>query len=79
MEAIEVLKMGVRRQIGTGEDTKVWHIPWLPDVDNGYLTTPMPEQLHDINVKNLMDMTCKCWDIEVIDDLFNRRDTALIK
>lgn len=57
MESIDVVKAGVRRKIGTGEDTKVWHIPWLPDGGNGYLTTQMQDWLADINVRNLMDDT----------------------
>lgn len=44
MEAMEVVKIGARRKIGTGEDTNVWQIPWLPDKENGYLTTPMQDR-----------------------------------
>ncbi|KAL8119749.1 hypothetical protein AgCh_017015 [Apium graveolens] len=79
MEAMEVVQAGTRRKIGTGEETKVWHIPWLPDVESGYLTTVMHDQLRDIKVRSLMDETGKRWDVEVIDDIFNTRDAELIK
>lgn len=79
MEAMEVVKIGARRKIGTGEDTNVWQIPWLPDKENGYLTTPMQDQLAGINVRSLMEDTGRTWDVEVIDDIFNSRDAQLIK
>lgn len=34
-EAMEVVKAGTRPKIGNGVDTKVWHIPSLPDVSGG--------------------------------------------
>ncbi|XP_074374874.1 uncharacterized protein LOC141716414 [Apium graveolens] len=71
MEAMEVVKAGTRRKIGNGVDTKVWHVPWLPDVSDGCLTTQMPDHLKDITVRNLMDSTGKSWDIDLIDDIFN--------
>lgn len=79
MESLEVVKAGVRRKIGTGEATRVWQVPWLPDKENGYLTSCMQDQLRDIPVRSLMDETGKRWDFDVIDDLFNARDAALIK
>ena len=36
LAAQEVVKQGCRRRIGTGTDTTVWHIPWLPCIENGY-------------------------------------------
>lgn len=42
LESQEILKQGIRRRIGDGEDTDVWKVPWLPCVENGYITTIMP-------------------------------------
>ncbi|KAL8145163.1 hypothetical protein AgCh_003389 [Apium graveolens] len=47
-------KAGARRRIGNGRDTAIWDIPWLPDVSDGYVKTPMPEQLHHGTVHDLM-------------------------
>lgn len=77
--AMEVVKAGSRRQIGDGKDTRIWHVPWLPCEENGCLTTPMPDYLEESTVSNLMDDTGKCWDLEVIDDVFNSRDAELIR
>lgn len=79
MEAKEVVKAGVRRSIGNGKDTRVWHVPWLPSKDNGCLTTEMPDHLKDITVNSLMDATGSRWDMDVIEDVFNSRDVELIK
>lgn len=79
MAAMHVLKAGARRRIGNGQDTRVWKIPWLPSVDNGCLTSVMPAQLKDITVNSLMKDTGREWDVDVIEDLFNRRDADLIK
>lgn len=53
LASMEVIKAGTRR-IGNGKDTCVWDVPWLPDVNNGYIITPRPEQLHGVTVNNLM-------------------------
>lgn len=79
MEAMEVVKAGVGRKIGNGKNTKVWHIPWLPDVEAGYLKTLMPAHLKDITMNSLMDDIRRSWVIELTDDVFNSRDAELIK
>lgn len=56
MEAMQVLKAGTRRRIGNGKDTKILELPWLPDMENGYIRTIMPMQLQDSTVDNLMEM-----------------------
>lgn len=77
--AREVPKQGCRRSIGTGNDTFVWKIPWLPSVEMGYITTSMPPELENIKVCDLMDVSEKKWDDEVLNDLFNVRDVQLIR
>lgn len=54
MSAQETVKKGARRKIGDGLNTKVWNVQWLPDLENGCLTTPMHVHLQDIVVQNLM-------------------------
>ncbi|KAL8094866.1 hypothetical protein AgCh_036398 [Apium graveolens] len=77
--AQEVVKQGCRRKIGTGSDTNVWKIPWLPSKENGFVTTEMPGELENITVYNLMQENDKKWDEEILSDLFNNRDVQLIK
>lgn len=74
-----ILKQGCRRNIGTGSDTFVCKSPWLPCVENGYITTALPCELEGIKVCNLMETNEKRWDDEILGDLFNDRDAQLIK
>lgn len=41
----EMLTAGARKRIGNGKDTSVWGVPWLPEINNGYVQTPMPVEL----------------------------------
>lgn len=55
MSAQEAVKSGCRKRIGDVASTRVWHVPWLPDLENGCLTTVMPEELQDVQVQDLMN------------------------
>ncbi|XP_074324399.1 uncharacterized protein LOC141661314 [Apium graveolens] len=59
-----MVKQGSRRRIGDGEQTNVWHIPWLPGDNDGCLTSEMPQELKHIRVVNLMETGSKRWDEE---------------
>ena len=48
-------------------------------MDAGCLITQMPDHLKNITVDNLMDDTGKKRDIDLIEDIFNDRDAALVK
>lgn len=39
LEAQEIVKQGSRKRIEDGPSTLVWHDPWLPCVQNGFMTT----------------------------------------
>lgn len=78
LEAQDLIKMGSRRSIGNGASTKIWHIPWLSCVENGYLTTSMPEELEESVVQSLMNMKLTGWDYDVLNDICNARDRDLI-
>lgn len=79
MEAQEIVKLGCRRRIGDGMSTRVWEVPWLPCPSNGFLTTPMPDQLTNTLVNNLMEENGRGWDDEILRDICNDRDRKLIE
>ncbi|XP_074377394.1 putative mitochondrial protein AtMg00310 [Apium graveolens] len=78
VSAQEAIKAGCRRKIGNGVSTKVWDVPWLPDSENGFMSTYKPAQLQNVTVDSLMDIEKKRWDFEVIRDICNDRDLRLI-
>lgn len=53
--AQEIVRQGCKRRIGDGKTTRVWQVPWLPCLENGYVTTEMPEELKDIKVHGLLN------------------------
>lgn len=74
----ESIRKGCRKRIGNGHDTFVWKVSSLPCVDNGYLTSSMPQEQEDINVQDMTEGNARCWDRVVLRDLFNTRDVDLI-
>ncbi|XP_074325881.1 uncharacterized protein LOC141663935 [Apium graveolens] len=70
MSAHYAVKVGTRRRIGDGLGTRVWSVPWLPDREDGYLTTPVLSQLQDITVKGFMNTDGTNWDMDVDNGLF---------
>lgn len=79
LAAKDMVKQGGRRRIGDGEQTTVWHVPWLPGDNDGFMTTELPHELEHIRVVNLMDTSSKTWDEEVLHDICNEHDVQLIK
>lgn len=74
----EVLRQGCRPRIGNGQSTKIRQVPWLPCQVNGYLTTDMPEELHEMKVESLLDESKRVCDDNVLKDICNERDCELI-
>lgn len=62
-----------------GLSTNVWEVPWLPSVDNGYLTTTIAPEFQNIEVHNLFDVDKGGWDYDILNDIFNSRDRELIQ
>lgn len=79
LEAQESVSHGCQRKIRDGKSTLVWQVPWLPCPENGYITTPIPEQLKDIQVCGLLNETQTDWDMEIVQDICNERDSKLIR
>ena len=79
IESKDVVRQGCKRRIGDGSSTKIWKVPWLLCPENGFLTTEMPDELKDATVSGLMDETRGGWDDDILYDIFNDRDTELIR
>lgn len=48
MTTLDSVKQGCRRRIGNRQSTRVWKVPWLPDIENGCLSTDMPPTLQEL-------------------------------
>lgn len=73
-----MIRQGCRRRIGDGKTIKVWHVPWLPSTDNGYVTSVMYPELADITVDTLINIEEQTCDAAIVNELCNDRDKQLI-
>lgn len=76
--AKEMITMGICKTVGSGANTKILGEPWLPDVDNPYMTSNH-RTLTNNTVQSLMKTDILAWDGDIITDLFNERDAGLIR
>ncbi|KAH9722180.1 reverse transcriptase domain-containing protein [Citrus sinensis] len=78
MAAKEVVLRGSRIQIGSGQQVLIGKDPWLPDLEDGFTTSELPEEILMAPVCSLMVADERRWDFDVVTDLFNTRDIDLI-
>ncbi|KAH9786019.1 reverse transcriptase domain-containing protein [Citrus sinensis] len=78
MAAKDVVVNGSRIRIGNGQQVQLSKDPWLPDANNGFITSELDESLATATVDSLMVPGQRRWDYDLIADVFNSRDAALI-
>ncbi|KAH9656150.1 reverse transcriptase domain-containing protein [Citrus sinensis] len=78
LAAKHIIVRSSRIQVGSGQNTLIGSDPWLPDVDNGFISTSLNESLASAPVNSLMVPGQRRWDYEVVADLFDTRDRNLI-
>ncbi|KAK1392403.1 hypothetical protein POM88_011459 [Heracleum sosnowskyi] len=75
--AQSVLKQGLARRIGTGRNVNILADPWLPNDEDPYVYT-VNEALTVKMVSSLMITGHNQWDVDLLADFFEDRDTNLI-
>ncbi|KAH9686510.1 putative reverse transcriptase/RNA-dependent DNA polymerase [Citrus sinensis] len=78
MAAKHVVVKGSRIQIGSGQQIQINKDPWLPDADNRFITTVLDDSLATTMVNSLMVPGQRQWDNDLVANIFNTRDAALI-
>uniref|UniRef100_A0A803PR88 Reverse transcriptase domain-containing protein n=1 Tax=Cannabis sativa TaxID=3483 RepID=A0A803PR88_CANSA len=76
-ETKETIAAGARVRIGNGLNTSILNAPWLLDLTQPFVSSSHPG-LEGNTVSGLLQIDHNSWDEEVITDLFNERDKALI-
>ena len=74
-----ILKKGYRWKIGSGNSIRVWKDPWLRDVHNMRIETPIIEELQDLRVSDLFKPNTLDWDDIKLHQLFSHRDVKEIR
>ncbi|XXG49422.1 hypothetical protein AAC387_Pa02g3612 [Persea americana] len=78
MVAKHVVIQGSRIQIGSGQHILIGKDPWLPNMDNGLITTNLNEDIATAPVSSLMMSDQRRWDYDIVADIFDTRDKDLI-
>jgi len=77
MDGKDVLKQGLIRRIGTGEDTLVWHMNWLPR-DGLMRSVSCLSSTPLVTVSELIDPVAMAWDQEILKQQFLSMDWEVI-
>ena len=78
MEGRDVLKQGLIRRIGTGENTDAWHDNWLPR-DGALRPVACLKEDPPIKVSDFIDETAACWNLPKLQEFFQPMDIELIR
>ena len=65
MDGKDMIKQGLIRRIGTGEDTLVWHMNWLPR-DGLMRSVSCLSSTPLVTVSELIDPVAMAWDQEIL-------------
>ncbi|KAK9689070.1 hypothetical protein RND81_09G033300 [Saponaria officinalis] len=69
-EARDVLQLGLRRRIGNGLSTRVWHDPWIPATQSRRVISSRNEAREDMLVAELFEENGTGWCTEQIRHIF---------
>ena len=78
MAAKDLVTKGLRRTIGTGEDTLVWQDPWIPDETARPPTTTYGYD-PNLRVSDLIDPVKKEWSTTIPRNLLPPNDITLVR
>ncbi|XP_062104476.1 uncharacterized protein LOC133815682 [Humulus lupulus] len=71
--SLRVVKLGARWRVGFGSSIDILGQPWLPHMENPFITTPNGD-LHGFKVNSLFKVDAVEWDEDIVEDMFVQRD-----
>ncbi|GAU26741.1 hypothetical protein TSUD_317390 [Trifolium subterraneum] len=71
-QARQILSLGCRWRIGSGDNIRVMHDPWLRGSANRWVPSPQPAGVYQLSVKDLLHDNYKAWNIVKVRNLFSR-------
>ncbi|GAU17164.1 hypothetical protein TSUD_177940 [Trifolium subterraneum] len=69
--ARQILSLGCRWRIGSGENICVMHDPWLRGKVNKWVPSPQPAGVYQLSVRDLLHENYKAWNIANVRNLFS--------
>lgn len=70
MAAREVLRCGLRWNIGNGQSTRIWVDKWIPTPNSFKVGSPQPQNFEGKLVETLLDQESCGWDTNVVKSIF---------
>ncbi|XP_074327790.1 uncharacterized protein LOC141665702 [Apium graveolens] len=77
LAAQHILRQGLGRRVGDGNSVQILNEPWLPSIDNPYVSTESTD-IEGHTVSMLMAPNERKWDEDLVKHLFTQRDVNLI-
>ncbi|GAU48756.1 hypothetical protein TSUD_185510 [Trifolium subterraneum] len=62
-QARQILSLGCRWRIGSGDNIRVMHDPWLRGSANRWVPSPQPAGVYQLSVRELLHDNYKAWNI----------------
>ncbi|KAL6131080.1 hypothetical protein ACLB2K_069458 [Fragaria x ananassa] len=75
----DLLRKGIRFQVGSGQNISVWHDHWLPRPCTFKPYSGMMEGLEDLKVADLIDPDSREWMMDWLKELFMKDDVEMIR
>ncbi|GAU46064.1 hypothetical protein TSUD_401430 [Trifolium subterraneum] len=69
--ARQILSLGCRWRIESGENIRVMHDPWLRGKVNKWVPSPQPAGVYQLSVRDLLLENYKAWNIAKVRNLFS--------
>ena len=71
-QARQILSLGCRWRIGSGDNIRVMHDPWLRGSANRWVPSPQPAGVYQLSVRDLLHENYKAWNIAKVRNLFSK-------
>jgi hypothetical protein len=78
-ESRHVLQAGLRWRVGSGTCIKVWKDAWLSSPTTYKIISPVRVLSEEATVDSLIDHDLKCWNSDLLEQVFLPRDVEIIK
>ncbi|GAU22925.1 hypothetical protein TSUD_326970, partial [Trifolium subterraneum] len=71
-QARQILCLGCRWRIGSGDTIRVMHDPWLRGSANRWVPSPQPAGVYQLFVRDLLHENYKAWNVAKVRNLFSK-------
>ncbi|GAU31848.1 hypothetical protein TSUD_114590 [Trifolium subterraneum] len=71
-QARQILSLGCRWRIGSGDNIRVMHDPWLCGSANRWVPSPQQAVVYQLSVRDLLHENYKAWNMVKVRNLFSK-------